>query len=253
MTIDTTKIITALNSDDLVDRFHAASTIGMYRVTDAADALVGRLGVETDCQVRERITWATVQVIDQALPGVIESLTSEDDATRTQAAHVLSKAGRPEFADALVAIVNDPNPRVAIKGYRAAASTGNTAMIPVLVARLGEGDKLQLDLLTSALLVFGDDAVPALTEALASEDAAVRAHAAEVLGFMGDAADPALDALAAASSDTDQTVRIVATTALGQLSEVADEALAKAAQSADAHVAHAATRLQQRRKAAQQA
>lgn len=244
-----TKLTRELTSGDVFDRFDAASLIGIHRVSGAADALVSRLGAESDCQVRERITWATVQVIDAALPGVLRQLVEGDEPTRKQAAHVLSKTGRPEFAELLADVVNDPDPDVAIKGYRAASQTGNPAVLPMLAARLGDGDALQKDQLTNALVVFGTDSVDVLVAALADEDAAVRAHAAESLGYLGREADPALAALVTATTDADEAVRVVATSALGQLGEVADEPLAALATGSEATLARIATSLQRRRAA----
>ena len=71
------------------------------------------------------------------------------------------------------------------KAYRAAANTGGERAVGVLVARLGDGDLLQRDSLTTALATVGEPAVPALVAALSSDDAVVREHAAETLGHLG--------------------------------------------------------------------
>lgn len=241
------KLARELTSEDLNDRFDAASLIGTHRVTGAADLLVARIGVETDRQVNERITWAAVQILDATLPGVLAKLDSDDPAARAQAAHVLSKTGRAEFADRLVALVEDENTDVAIKGYRAAANTGEPSVLPVLANRLGDGDAMQRDALTNALVSFGEESVASLTEALSHPDVAVRAHAAEALGHLGAEADAALDALVAATADDDASVRQVATSALGQLGPVADAALAQVAGGNDPQLAAIASSLQQSR------
>lgn len=246
------RLTAELSSPEAFDRFDTATIIGTHQVAEAADALVARLGTESDCQVRERVTWATVRVIDAALPGVLKQLTDGDDLARKQAAHVLSKAGRPEFADLLGDVVNDPNPDVAVKGYRAAAQTGNPVVLPLLAGRLGHGDALQKDQLTNALLAFGPEAVDVLVEGLDHADADVRAHAAESLGYFGADADAALDALVAATRDEEFSVRTVAVSSLGQLGEVADEALAGVAAGEEPLLAAAATSLQQRRAAQRQ-
>lgn len=246
-TYTTDLLIRELSSDDLAARFDAASLIGIDQVTDAADALVARLGVETDCQVRERVTWATVRVIDAALPGLLDALGSDEPAVRMQAAHVLSKAARPEFAEHLAPLIADADASVAIKAYRAAANTGDPALIPLLADRLGDGDHHQTDALTNAFRTLGEAGVGALVAALASEDAGVRHHAAETLGHLGLDAAAAAEALATATQDTDAEVRLVATTALGQLGEVADAPLAELQASQDAVVAAVAQALVQRR------
>lgn len=224
-TYTTELLINQLSSDDLDARFGAASLIGMDRVAGAADALVARLGTETDCQVRERVTWATVQVIDDALPAVLTALTDEQPAVRMQAAHVLSKVGRAEFAPHLESVVADPDAQVAIKGYRAAANTGEATVLPWLAARLGDGDWHQLDALTNAFVTLGEASVPALLAGLSDPDQSVRAHAAEALGHI-ETADPAVvSALRVAADDASDQVAVPAVSALGQLGEVAEPAL----------------------------
>lgn len=246
-TYTTDLLIRQLTSDDTATRFDAASLIGIDQVTDAADALVARLGAETDCQVRERVTWATVRVIDAAMPAVLDSLASKDAAIRMQAAHVLSKAARPEFVAHLAPLIADADAQVAIKAYRAAANTGDPAVVPLLAARLGDGDPHQTDALTNAFVTLGEAGVPALAEALASDSAAVRHHAAEALGHLGPDADAGVDALVTATSDADAEVRLVAVTALGQLGEVADGPLAELAAAEDRVLSAAASSLVRRR------
>ena len=232
-TYTTDLLIAQLTSDDTATRFDAASLIGIDQVHNAAGALVARLGAESDCQVRERITWAAVRIIDSALPGVLDTLGSADPEARSQAAHILSKTPRPEFAAHLAALVADADPTVAIKAYRAAANTGSPEVAELLATRLGHGDALQRDALTTAFVTIGTDGVPVLTAALSDADPAVRAHAAETLGHLGEAADPAAEALTAAASDPDPEVRVAALTALGQLGEVADVPLAGLAEASD--------------------
>ncbi|MFV0451937.1 MAG: HEAT repeat domain-containing protein [Propioniciclava sp.] len=242
-TYTTDLLVRQLTSEDLATRFDAASLIGMDGVTGAADALVERLGTETDCQVRERVTWATVRVIDAALPGLLTALESSRPEIRMQAAHVLSKAARPEFAEHLEAVVGDTDAAVAIKGYRAAANTGDPRVIAWLTARLGDGDPHQRDALTNAFVTLGEPAVAALVTALDDDRTAVRAHAAEALGHVAIGTCVAITALRVAAADVDPEVRLVATTALGELGADASDALAALRTSADPRVAAVASAL----------
>ncbi|MFV0406578.1 MAG: HEAT repeat domain-containing protein [Propioniciclava sp.] len=242
-TYTTDLLIRQLTSDDLGTRFDAASLIGIGQVSEAADALVDRLGTETDCQVRERITWATVRVIDDALPGLFAALGSATPEVRMQAAHVLSKAARPEFAEHLQPVVADTDAQVAIKGYRAAANTGDPAVIPWLAARLGDGDGHQRDALTNALTTLGELSVPALIAALGSDRTEVRAHAADALGHLAVVAEGVIEALQQAAADPAEDVRLVATTALGELGEAAGEALRTLGSAPDPRVAAVANAL----------
>lgn len=225
-TIDTRTLLDHLTHPDAQLRYHAATELGIRHEPATAAALVGRLGAERDFAVRERLTWATVQLIETALPDVLALLADENPYARRQAAHVLSKVGDPSFAPHLVDVIADEHPDVAIKAYRAAANTGNAEVVAPLVARLADGDQLQRDALTVALATLGELAVPALVDALADPDAEVRAHAADTLGHLGSPeADPAADALARLASDADAQVALAAVSALGQLGEVADAAL----------------------------
>lgn len=226
----TRTLIAQLVDPDLSVRRHAALTLGASGDPAAAPALVARLGAEENACVREDVTWATVQLIDVALPDVLGMLASDQPAERRQAAHVLSKVGDPAHAPHVIPVVGDAHPDVAIKAYRAAANTGSPTVVDPLAARLGDGDALQRDALTNAFAILGRLGVPALIRALADSDAEVREHAADALGHLGtpdaDAATPALLGLAA---DPEPAVRVAAVAALGQLGEVADAALAELA------------------------
>lgn len=238
-----TDLVRRLTSGDLEARFSAATLIGTDKISEAADGLVSRLGSETDCQVRERITWAAVQVIDDALPGLLDALTSSDAHVRMQAAHVLSKAARSEFAPHLHGVVADADGQVAIKGYRAAANTGNPVVIPWLAARIGNGDAHQRDALTNAFVTLGEASIPSLVDALSDDRVSVRAHAAEALGHVAIGTGDVFVALEAATRDPEAEVRLVATTALGQLGEDAHETLRRVQTSDDARVVAVASAL----------
>ncbi len=158
---------------------------------------------------------------------------------------------RADDFDAVAPLVADADPDVAIKAYRAAANTGGERAVGVLVARLGDGDLLQRDSLTTALATVGEPAVPALVAALSSDDAVVREHAAETLGHLGgpeaDAAAPALEAL---TSDAVPAVRLAAVAALGQLAFAADEPLRRIADGDDPLLAQLASRFSEDREVA---
>ena len=221
--------------DQLIDldprvRLAAATELGIQRDPHTVAAVVARLGVEDDFEVRERLTWATVLLIDDALPHVLALLRDPNPLARRQAAHVLSKVGGAELSPHLTDVIADADPQVAVKAYRAAASTGSPDVVAPLVGRLSHGDLEQRDALTTALARLGEIAVPALVAALDDPDADVRAHAADTLGHLGSPdADPAAARLAALASDADPQVALAAVSALGELGEVADAALASIA------------------------
>ncbi|QIK72319.1 HEAT repeat domain-containing protein [Propioniciclava coleopterorum] len=242
---NTDQLITLLSHPDGTTRRQAALALGVRHdgTPAAASALIERLVVEGDSCVREDLTWATVQHIDQALPQVLGMLDAESADTRRTGAHVLSKAADPAHLDALAPLLADPHADVAIKAYRAVANTGRPEALPLLATRLGDGDALQKDALTGAFFRFGADAVPALVTALGSDAARVREHAADALGHLGEDAAGGADALAALASDPEADVRLAALAALSQLGEEAAAQAAAFAGDPDPRVAAVASRL----------
>lgn len=230
--METTILLTHLTDPDASVRLAIATELGVRRDPTAAADVVARLGVEDDVQVRERLTWAAVQLADVALPDLLALLRDPNPLARRQAAHVLSKVGGASLAEHLVDVVADPDPEVAVKAYRAAASTGHPAVVDPLVARLSHGDLEQRDALTTALARLGELAVPALVAALDDPDADVRVHAADTLGHLGSPdADPALERLTELALEADPAVALSAVSALGQLDD-AGSALARVADAA---------------------
>ena len=240
---DVQTLIQTLAHSDGTARRHAALALGASHDPAAAPALLDRLGIERDPRVREDLTWALVQHAEEAEADLLAMLTSPEADQRRAGAHVLSKVGDPAHFESLRPLVGDEHPDVAIKAYRAVANTGRQEAAGALAERLGDGDALQRDALTTAMHRLGEKAVPALTAALGDPDAEVRAHAAEALGHLGGPhADPAVEALEAAAGDADPTVALHAVSALGQLSEVADVALARIAEGRESRLAQVAGR-----------
>lgn len=207
----------AISHPDRDVRLRAALDGGMLRAPEVTATLVSRVSLEEDFRVRENLTWALVQHGRDVLPAMYGLLTSKNPVERRQAAHVLSKMGDPANVSHIVPIVADENADVAIKAYRAAASTGSPDVVQPLVERLGHGEGEQRDALSNALQQLGVMTVEALIDALRHSDAAVRTHAAEALAQIGEQAGPATTALAEASADQDLDVALAAVMALGAL------------------------------------
>ena len=237
---DVQTLILSLDAADGTDRRQAALALGAVRDDAVVGALLDRLRVEPDSRVREDLTWAVVQHAEPAHPRLVAMLADDDPAQRRTAAHVLSKVASADDFDAVAPLVADADPDVAIKAYRAAANTGDVAALGPLAGRLGDGDALQKDALTGAFFGFGEQAVPTLVEALSSASPAVREHAADALGHLGEDAAGAVSALAALTGDPEADVRLAAVSALGQLGESAEDALASFTGDADPRVASVA-------------
>ncbi len=222
--MNTTQFDTLIAHPDRDVRLRTAMDAGTLHDPQVTATLVSRVGVEEDFHVRENITWALVQHGEPAVPAVLALLASENPLERRQAAHVLSKVGNPSHVPHLLAVVADDDPDVAIKAYRAAASTGSIDVIEPLVARLGDGDGEQRDALSNALQQLGGLGVAALITALGDSEAAVRLHASESLSQIGENARTAAPALSGLTADADPDVALAAVMALGAVG--GDDALA---------------------------
>ncbi|MDO5735681.1 MAG: HEAT repeat domain-containing protein [Propionibacteriaceae bacterium] len=212
-----TQFATCITHPERDVRLRAAMDAGTLHDPQVTDILVSRLGVEEDSRVREILTWALVQHGDAAVPAVLALLGSENPLERRQAAHVLSKIGDPSHVPYLLPVVADEDADVAIKAYRAAASTGSLEVVQPLVARLGDGDAGQRDALSNAMQQLGELGVDALMAALSDSDSAVRLHAAEAIAQVGEDAEPAAGALAIRVDDEDPEVALAAVMALGAI------------------------------------
>ena len=177
----TAALATLLTDSDRNVRLRAAMELGISPDSAAAPVLVAALGPELDSRVRAMITWAAVQHADEAMADLVALVQDGNPAVRHQALHVLSKIGGREILPYVLPAVADEDPQVAIKAYRAAASTDAPEVVPALVARLGDGDDEQRDQLNRALRLLGAWPVGPLAEALGSADVAGRLHAAAVM------------------------------------------------------------------------
>lgn len=101
-----------------------------------------------------------------------------------------------------------------------------TFAIAPLVRALSDDDPQVANVAIMTLVVFADEAVPAVTEALRSPKPAVRSRAAQVLMQIGPKAKGAAPALAVALGDADPTVRQMSVMAIGKIG-AADPVLAK--------------------------
>lgn len=254
MTRNVQTLIKQLDSTVGTDRRHAALALGSLQDPAIVPALLAHLKTETDGRVKEDLTWAVVQHAEEANDEILALLKSDSEHERFTGAHVVSKVGNPEHFEHVRGLVADEHVDVALKAYRAAANTGGHLAAEDLAARLGDGDHLQRDALSDAFRRLGQGGVDALVARLTDEQAAVREHAAEALGYVGGPeADGAAEALAKATADDDAEVRLAAVSALGQLGYASDDALKAVVEGDDTGLAAIARRFLAERETGEQA
>lgn len=135
-----------------------------------------------------------------------------------QALHLLSKLADPDTVAIVARHIEDPDPVIADKARWALARIGDPSVIPLLVAQLGDHDLATRDAMTNTLTHFGAAAVPTVVSALSTANPSVRAHAADVLCFIGTPdAKEAIPTLVPGLEDSHPDVRLAVTLALREL------------------------------------
>ena len=164
-------------------RLRAAMQAGMSPAPEYVGLLVERCAVEPDFYVRDMLTWALIQHDHQrVIAAVLPELDSPVAQARAQALHTLSKVGDARVWPAISpALLDDPDDEVARTAWRTAAALAPAEARPWLAERLatqwGRGGRdVQLSL-SRALCALGEDALPVIDRAIASESEGVRLHA----------------------------------------------------------------------------
>lgn len=164
-------------------RLRAAMQAGMSPAPEYVGLLVERCAVEPDFYVRDMLTWALIQHDHQrVIAMVLPELHSPVSQARAQALHTLSKVGDAGVWPAIgPALLEDPADEVARTAWRTAAALAPAKSRPWLAERLatqwGRGGRdVQLSL-SRALCALGEDALPVIDRAIASDSEGVRLHA----------------------------------------------------------------------------
>lgn len=154
---------------------------------------------------------------------LVAALDDSERAVRVTAIEALEAA---EVHDAVIAALQSPHPDVRIRAAESRAGEADPAALDPLLAQIrSEKSKIDpaewLDLTARALRGLAELADPAAVDALIplldAEDAAVRRHAAEALGWSVPAIDPA--PLRAALRHGDGAVRLASAMALARLGD----------------------------------
>jgi HEAT repeat protein len=178
-----TRLLDALSADDSSTRLKAALAAGTRPDPGFADVLLARCAIEPDFFVRDMLTWALTRLPSAVtVPRLRAELRSERAQARSQALHTLSKIGDKAVWPAITrSLLHDADDEVARSAWRAAVvlvPAGEREGLAVeLAAEFGRGDRTVRLSLSRALTALGDVIEPVLRKGLASEDAAVCAHA----------------------------------------------------------------------------
>ena len=193
----------ALTAENASTRLRAALAIGSNPGPGYLDALITRCAIEPDFFVRDMLTWALTRLPPEiVVPKLLAELQSDVAQARSQALHTLSKIkNRRTFEAITPSLLADRDDDVARSAWRAAVilvpEEHKSALAEHLAGQLGRGDRhVQLSL-SRALVALGADVIePFLRPAMASEVAAVRAHATATERLLSDphaGADLAVD------------------------------------------------------------
>ncbi|KAB1645570.1 MULTISPECIES: HEAT repeat domain-containing protein [unclassified Pseudoclavibacter] len=166
-------------------RQRAALEVGRLADPETARLLVRLLWDEPEFFVRESIVWALVRMGRGFLPQAAAKLTDSRAPVRAQAVHLLSKVGAPEYADAVLALLDDPDPAVAVKARWMLAQLHDLRLLPRLMAGLGSHDPRERDMVDQLITGYGAEATPLLTTVLRTGRPEQREQAVEVLTSIG--------------------------------------------------------------------
>lgn len=210
--------LAALVHPDKDVRQRAAVSLGQLADPSLAPQIAGLLWQESDFFVRETLTWLLTRTPEPAAKAAAAALNEADASTRVQALHLLSKLADPDSVATVTRHIDDADPLIADKARWALARIGDPSVIPLLVDQLGEAELSTRDAMTNTLMQFGAAAVPTVVSALSAEDPSVRAHAADVLCYVGTpGAQLAIPSLIEGLDDGHPDVRLAVALALREL------------------------------------
>ena len=165
------------------------------------------------------LAWLSRHGSVAAVPALVRLNVSSPSA---EARNVLDRI--LEVSDASVVPVllrqldeRDPRVRRLVAGLFGAVGPGAAQAVPTLVPLCSDEDVIVRYRASLSLKEIGQPAVPSLSEALRADDPDARAHAAWLLGTIGQQATSAVPALLGAANDAEKRVRDEAVVALKRI------------------------------------
>ena len=216
----------ALSDQDLDVRWRAVGVLGAFGAEATRPLLIST--ADPDPKVRTRAMDALTRAapIDQ----LVDALHDDMAQVRSAAADALAAAGSPA-ATALCVALRDDDPDVRWRAAGALGAIGDPATAPALVEALADGEAAVRRSAISALGRCGADGVAALTAVLAGADADPADAATHALAAIGAPAVPHLAGLI--ERPQPGTVRVRAAAALRGIGLPAVPALATLLSAAD--------------------
>lgn len=226
------ELIDALNSGDPATRASVARVLGLLGDKTAVQPLLGRLN-DPDALAGDRAAEALGKLNDPSVgPALIETLNSDQEAVRARSAYALGLMKYEAAVDLLGERLRTDRPAVAGRAAEALANIGTPAALNALTVPLADAELTPARHAAMAgIEQAGSPAGQPLVAALQSPNPALRANAAEMLGYVK--SEDTVRPLVAALKDSEPAVRTQAAWALGEIaSPAAQTALAQAARQA---------------------
>jgi Uri superfamily endonuclease len=141
--------------------------------------------IEGDEETREEAAYALSAIGEKAVPHLLELLDNDDADVRCWTTWALANTGSSEAAAPLVNALEDADCDVRTCAAMALGELRAAEAAPSLIAQLASWNGLLTRCAADALEKIGEEAVPALTEALEHPKSQVRMWATRALGRIG--------------------------------------------------------------------
>jgi len=163
------------------------------------------------------------------IPDLLDMLEHSDANVRASAAGVLGYIGpvNDKIIPALAKAIGDENTRVRVQAGKSLARIGEKALPALKDALKSDNGNAHETAVRAIHLMESDtaDTVPIYIEALQDSNNMARVAAAQALGELGEKGYPAIPALIETLEDDDMWVRVIAARALANYGSAASEAL----------------------------